>query len=139
MPRHPINCRIQLPPGIRGFRPYGVPPCRVSSIKLSFEEYESIRLIAHQKLSHAQAAALMNVSRPTATRIYNRAISTIAEAFAGGKAISIEGGAYRLDEEWFRCRKCSKLLRGTESHIRCSNCNVFSENELESLNLKNHG
>jgi predicted DNA-binding protein (UPF0251 family) len=36
----------------------------------------------------------MAVSRPTLTRIYEKARRTIAEAFVDGKAIFIAGGVY---------------------------------------------
>jgi uncharacterized protein len=39
----------------------------------------------------------MSVSRPTITRIYNKALKQIAIAFVDGKAIEIEGGNYLLD------------------------------------------
>ena len=76
----------------------------------------------------------MNVSRPTLTRIYNRALKQIAKSFVEGKVIEIEGGNYSLEKEWFRCKKCFKLIEGMENHYRCNNCKAFGENELTRMN-----
>jgi len=117
-----------------GFKPYGMPLCKFEPVYLKFEEYESIRLINYSGLSQIQAAEQMNVSRPTFTRIYNKALKQIAKSFVEGKAIEIEGGNYQLDKDWYRCKKCYKLIDGLDKHSRCKNCTRFGENELIKLN-----
>jgi predicted DNA-binding protein (UPF0251 family) len=119
---------------MKGFRPFGLPLCKIGSVQLTFEEYETIRLINYEMLDQEQAAEQMNVSRPTLTRIYNKALKTISQAFVEGKAIVIEGGDYELENEWFRCRKCHKLIEGLENHMKCENCNMFGSDELILLN-----
>jgi predicted DNA-binding protein (UPF0251 family) len=119
---------------MKGFKPFGLPLCKLESVKLTFEEYESIKLINYEMLSQEQAAEQMNVSRPTFTRIYNKALKTITKAFVEGKAIEIEGGDYELENEWFRCKKCYKLIEGIENHVKCENCQVFGTDELILLN-----
>lgn len=108
--------------------------CVSESLRLKYEEYESIRLVNYELLSQDAAAARMNISRPTFTRIYNRALKIIARAFAEGIVIEIDGGNYELDKDWYRCRKCYKLIQGIENHIKCRNCNAFGESELIKLN-----
>ena len=131
----PQKCRkVCNPPKMKGFRPFGMPLCEMDSVKLTFEEYESIKLIDYEMLSQDQAAEKMNVSRPTITRIYNKALKTIAKAFVEGKAIEIEGGSYEFEQEWFRCKKCYKLIQGIENHIKCVDCKVFGTGELINLN-----
>jgi len=131
----PQKCRkINNPPKMKGFKPFGIPSCVVESIKLKFEEYESIRLVNYIKLNQEEAAKQMNVSRPTLTRIYNNALEQIAKAFVEGKALEIEGGNYELDKEWFRCKKCYKLIEARDKHPKCKNCEAFGENELIKLN-----
>jgi Zn finger protein HypA/HybF involved in hydrogenase expression len=76
----------------------------------------------------------MNVSRPTFTRIYNIALELIAKAFVEGKAIEIEGGNYELEKDWYRCKKCYKLIEGLENHFKCKDCTAYGENELIKLN-----
>jgi uncharacterized protein len=132
----PHKCRkISNPPKMVGFKPYGMPMCKIESVILKLEEFECIRLVNYNKLQQDQAANLMNVSRPTFTRIYNRALEQIAQAFVEGKAIEIEGGNYEMDKEWYRCKKCFKLIEGLENHIKCKNCTLYGENELIKLNL----
>ena len=131
----PSKCRrICNPPKMKGFSPYGMPGCKMDPVSLKLEEYESIRLVNYDKLPHDQAAILMNVSRPTFTRIYNNALDQIAKAFIEGKAIEIEGGNYEMENEWYRCTKCFKLIEGLENHFKCKDCKVFGENELIKLN-----
>ena len=50
-------------------------------IFLLFEEYESIRLLDYEGLNQTEASEQMNVSRPTLTRIYQRARQKVAKAF----------------------------------------------------------
>jgi hypothetical protein len=58
----------------------------------------------------------------------------IAKAFVEGKAIEIQGGSFEFDKEWFRCRKCYKLIQGLENHSRCQDCSLFGDNELVKIN-----
>jgi len=126
--------KINNPPKMKGFRPFGMKDCVKASVRLKFEEYESIRLVNYEILPQDDAAKKMNISRPTFTRIYNRALKLIAEAFIEGKAIEIEGGNYKLDKDWYRCRKCYKLIEGLENHFKCKDCTVYGQNELIKLN-----
>ncbi len=126
--------KINNPPGMKGFKPFGLPYCKLEAVKLKFEEFESIRLVNYALLPQEEAAKQMNVSRPTFTRIYNRALKMIAKSFVEGKAIEIEGGNYELEKDWYRCKKCYKLIQGLENHSKCENCTAFGENELVKLN-----
>jgi predicted DNA-binding protein (UPF0251 family)/phage FluMu protein Com len=126
--------KVSNPPPMKGFKPYGLPLCETERITMSFEEFESIRLIDYDLLPQEQAAELMEVSRPTITRIYNQARKVIARAFVEGKAIEIDGGNYEFDKDWFRCNKCYKLIQGLENHIKCRKCKSFGQNELVPLN-----
>jgi uncharacterized protein len=119
---------------MKGFRPFGMPMCRFDPVLLKFEEYESIRLVNYEKLSQDKAAEKMDISRPTFTRIYNRALNQIAQSFVEGKTIVIEGGNYSLEKEWYRCKKCFRLIEGLDNHFKCKDCKAFGENELIKLN-----
>jgi len=135
MPR-PFKCRrVKSPPLMRGYKPFGIKQCHKESITLSFEEFESIRLVTYENKSQHEASTLMQVSRPTITRIYNKAIKKIAEAIVEGKLIEIDGGEYVLDDDWFRCNKCYKLIQGIHNHIQCGNCSEFNNEELTNLNI----
>jgi predicted DNA-binding protein (UPF0251 family) len=131
----PEKCRrICNPPKMEGFKPYGISKCNDSPVILKYEEYESIRLVDYDLLSQESASEQMNVSRPTFTRIYNRALKTIAKAFVEGKAIEIEGGNFQFEQNWYRCKKCFKLVQGIENHNRCEGCESYSSDELICIN-----
>lgn len=129
MARPEKNRKISQPPIMKGFKPYGIPRCKVSSIQLTLEEYESIRLVNYEMLQQKEAAVLMNVSRPTLTRIYNKALKTITKAFVEGKAIDIEGGNYEFDKEWYRCKNCHNLVEGENNQVICKTKKEFCTKE----------
>ena len=98
MPRPKRRRMMATPPAVEGFRPFGVPITDIEPIELLFEEYESIKLTDYEGLTQEQAAERMNVSRPTLTRIYEKARKTIAQSFVEGKAIIIKGGDFHSDD-----------------------------------------
>ena len=115
---------------MKGFKPFGIPRKMLDEVTLLYDEYEAIRLVDYEGLHHEKAAEQMNVSRPTLTRIYEKARKTVALALVEGKMINIEGYNVQFDREWFRCRRCYKLIGGMENHIRCKDCNTYGEDEL---------
>jgi predicted DNA-binding protein (UPF0251 family) len=125
--------RICSPPKMVGFKPYGIKTSKSGSIYLKLEEYESIRLVNYDGLAQDVAARMMNISRPTFTRIYNKALNQIAISLVEGKNIEFEGGDYVLDREWYRCKKCFRLIQGLENHLRCEGCMTFGMEELIKL------
>jgi len=134
MPRPQKSRKVCSPPIMKGLKPFGMPNCVSESVCLTFEGYESLKLLNYDNLSQEEAAELMNVSRPTLTRIYNKALKTITQAFVEGKAIEISGGSYVMDQDWYRCNKCYKLIEGLEKHVKCINCKKFGAEELIKLN-----
>ena len=125
MARPEKNRKICQPPLMKGFKPFGIPLCKIEKIKLTFEEYESIRLVTYTKLSQEEAAALMNISRPTLTRIYNKALKIIAQAFIEGKAVKIINNA--LTEKRRICAVGTTSMRVIESAVSTNHTlNEFS-------------
>ena len=125
--------KIVSPPLMTGFKPFGIPRSQLEEVVLHYDEYEAVRLLDYEGFMQEQAAERMNVSRPTLTRIYESARKTIAKAFVEGKMIVIEGGNVDFGRQWFRCRKCHKLVDGVENHIPCKNCVSFGNEELTPL------
>jgi predicted DNA-binding protein (UPF0251 family) len=62
-------------------------------VALSLAELEAIRLVDRERLSQADAAAGMGVSRQTFGRVLAAARTKVAEALVLGKALRIEGAA----------------------------------------------
>lgn len=134
MPRPKQDRKICNPPLMQGFKPFGIPPHLLSSVSLLFDEYEAIRLLDYEGMTQEQAAEKMNVSRPTLTRIYEKARKTLATAFVEGKMILIDGGNVRFEKRWFRCKRCFKLISGLENHVRCQDCKTYCNDELIPIN-----
>ena len=134
MPRPKQDRKISIPPLMKGFKPFGIPRRMLSSVSLLYDEYEAIRLLDYEGMNQDQAAVQMNVSRPTLTRIYEKARKTIAQALVEGKMIMIEGGNVQFDRAWYRCRRCYKLIGGLENLVHCKDCNTFSDEELIPIN-----
>jgi uncharacterized protein len=134
MPRPTRNRKVVNPPQMSGFKPFGMPLCELKVLELQFDEYESINLVNYQDLSQDTAAERMGISRPTFTRVYNRALKKIAKAFVEGIAIKIEGGNVEFEKQWFKCQKCFKLIDGLDKHTKCIGCNSFANKELTKIN-----
>lgn len=118
------------PPVMEGFKPFGIPISDLEPVILLYEEYEAIRLCDYECLTQEEGSVQMNISRPTFTRIYEKARRSIAKAFVEGKAIFIEGGSYKTDNFWYRCDSCMKLVISENETTRCAYCNSDSLRRL---------
>ena len=100
--------KVLNPPVIKGFKPYG-PDFQddgKAPVTLLYEEYEALRLCDYDMCNHAEAAIIMNVSRPTFTRIYASLRRKLAQAFIEGRPMVIEGGKVYFDTDWYHCFGC---------------------------------
>ncbi len=122
MPRPKQNRCVERPPMMEGFKPFGIPMHNLEPVVLLFEEYESIRLTDYEGMTQEQAAGQMKVSRPTFTRIYEKARRSIAQAFVEGKAIFFEGGNFHTDDFWYRCDRCHKVHIYQTMVKECCHC-----------------
>jgi predicted DNA-binding protein (UPF0251 family) len=115
---------------MQGFKPFGIALCDSENVVIQFDEYESLKLLNYDNLSQEEAAEKMNVSRPTLTRIYNSALKKLTQAFVEGKTIFIKGGNIEFDKDWYKCKKCFRLIEGLENHTKCEGCKRFGTEEL---------
>ena len=83
--------RICREPEYRQFQPDGIGAGE--EVNLTCDEFEIIRLVDHLRLTHEQAAKRMDISRTTATEVYESARGKLADAIVSGKALPIGGGA----------------------------------------------
>ncbi len=96
----PRKCRrISLSPVSRFYKPQGVPVRQLRVVCLKEEELEALSLADIKEMDHESAAALMNVSRSTFSRILAEARKAVATALVEGAALRIEGGHFALDNE----------------------------------------
>ena len=94
MPR-PSRCRrICREPAYESFIPQGIPS--KEEVVLTLDEYEAVRLVDLEKLTHEQCARQMDISRTTVTEIYESAREKLADSLVHGKTLRITGGNYRF-------------------------------------------
>lgn len=94
MPR-PKRCRnVCNEPEYDVFSPAGV--ASGDDIVLSVDEYEIIRLVDLEQCTHHQASLQMEISRTTATEIYNSARMKIANSIINGRNLVVLGGNYKI-------------------------------------------
>lgn len=102
MPR-PQRCRrVCSLPAQESFAPDGESQ-DLSTVVMTIDEYEVIRLMDLVGLTQEQAAAQMQVGRTTVTGIYESARHKVAEALVNGKRLLIQGGKIQLCEHAGSC------------------------------------
>jgi predicted DNA-binding protein (UPF0251 family) len=93
--------RIAGRPATPIFKPIGIPILELEEVVMTLDEFEAIRLADLDGLYQEQAAAQMNVSRATFSRIIEAAHRKLADVLVHGKALRIEGGVVRVEGQ--RC------------------------------------
>ncbi|MFA8450150.1 MAG: DUF134 domain-containing protein [Bacteroidales bacterium] len=121
---------LRLPFG-QGFGPIGLDLEGRDRVRLLLEEYEAIRLVDYLNLSHEEAAGLMDVSRPTFTRIYDKARKKMGQFLIENSVLEFSGGDVELDNEWRHCSSCRnygsqsrKCIESSDFNIVCDHCSV---------------
>ena len=131
-PRNKQYRKVLSPPVLKGFQPIGIPYDDSTVVKLLFEEYEALRLADYSGLKQQEAAKMMNISRPTFTRIYNACLKKLARAFTEGRSIVIEGGDVEFDKQWYRCNACTIVFHHPDAtHQECIACH---SDDIEHIN-----
>ncbi len=100
MARPQRSRRVCDMPSIKRFVPSPAPVSTGSApgepIILTVDEYEALRLVDHEGLTHSQCAVQMNISRTTATEICESARRKVACAIVCSRELIIEGGNWEL-------------------------------------------
>jgi len=141
MPRPVKLRRVEIIPGIKYFKPAGIPLRVLDEIRLSVEELESMRLRDIEKLEQEQCAVRMSVSRPTFQRILNSAREKIAGALLYGKAIRIEGGRFEMAHRKCKCSNGHEWLASFEeitgkNLLNCPQCNTENMEPVVTIQYK---
>jgi predicted DNA-binding protein (UPF0251 family) len=98
----------------------------LETVVLSLDELEALRLADLEGDQHEQAAAKMNISRPTFGRILEHAHKVVADALLHGKALQIEGGTVTTSRrervQCHRCRRAWEVPTMATVEFRCPRC-----------------
>ena len=96
MPRPMKWRKVCCLPESNQFGPLGAEANLENFVKMTVDEYETIRLIDLEDLTQEECAKQMNIARTTVQGIYNEARKKLAQSLVNGKVLFIEGGEYRL-------------------------------------------
>ncbi len=112
MPR-PCKCRrIAREYGIGFFGPKGIPMRELERVVLTHDELEALRLVDMEGMYQEDAASMMEISRPTLSRLLEVARKKIVSAVIDGKGIEVGGGNFLVETtasgSQGRCRRRDK-------------------------------
>ncbi|MFA8343980.1 MAG: DUF134 domain-containing protein [Rhodothermaceae bacterium] len=124
MPRPAKNRLVNSPPVYCDFKPCGTRGRDLGKVDLSIDEFEAIRLADLEGMDHETAAASMNISRPTFSRLIEKARRKIAEFLMEGKHLKINGGNIHFKKNIFKCNSCGEISRQCmrKEFTDCPNC-----------------
>ncbi|GAB1536070.1 DUF134 domain-containing protein [Geovibrio sp. ADMFC3] len=125
MPR-PLKPRtIGVVPEICHFKPRGVPAKKLKTVGITLDEFEAIRLADYEGLSHEEAAVLMNVSRPTFSRLVEKARVKVAGFLVNGSQLVIDGGNIEFDPDR-ACVRCKENMPEKRMERRKRACGIIT-------------
>ena len=139
MPRPKSNRIVHEPPIFTDFKPIGVRGVSSDQVLLNLDEFEAFRLADHLGLSHEEAAEEMEISRPTFTRLIEKARKKIADFIINGKILNIDGGNIHFRNNIIRCQSCGHMFKTkfSDTITECPACN--SKNLLNLAGGFGHG
>jgi predicted DNA-binding protein (UPF0251 family) len=139
MPRPKNNRIVHEPPVFTDFKPVGVKGISLEQVQLSLDEFEAFRLADHIGLSHEEAASEMEISRPTFTRLIEKARKKLASFIIEGKFLNIDGGNIHFRSNLIKCQGCGHMFKTkfTDTVTECPACH--SKNLLNLAGGFGHG
>lgn len=139
MARPKNNRVVHEPPLFSDFKPLGVKGKDLEQLLFSLDEFEAIRLADYMGMSQEEAAKEMEISRPTFTRLIEKARKKLSEFIIQGKMLSIEGGNVHFRNNILKCQSCGNMHRTKfENEIKkCVECK--SENLTNLAGGFGHG
>lgn len=134
MPRLKLMRQMNDLPIIKGFRPIWMKANYRQAVVMNLDEYEVLRLIDYEGKIHKQVAGMMQVSRPTVTRIYESARKKLSTALVEGRSLLIEGGEIEINEQHYLCEDCQHRITMQPSEDRPGICPACGSARIISLN-----
>lgn len=94
-----------------------------STVIMRLDEFEVIRLVDKNGYDHAKAAEIMGISRPTVTKLLNKARGKLSELIIDGKTLIITGGSILFSEDVYCCKICKRpFKRESNEPLICPIC-----------------
>ena len=139
MSRPKNNRIVHEPPIFTDFKPIGVRGVSLEQVIMSLDEYEAFRLADHMGLSHEEAAEEMEISRPTFSRLIEKARTKIADFIITGKILNIDGGNVHFRNNIIKCQSCGQMFKTkfSDEITECPACH--SQNLLNLAGGFGHG
>jgi predicted DNA-binding protein (UPF0251 family) len=137
MPRPQKRRNIGKPPHAWSFKPVGIPASELETEIMTVDEYEAIRLADYEKMDHLEASEKMGISRPTFSRLIEKARNKVSIALVEGKAIRIQGGNIDFEHTFYQCLRCGRVYKrcslenGEEAY--CPGCGSPEFREMNTL------
>ena len=127
------------PPLHTEFKPIGVQRSGLELLPLGLDEFEAIRLADYLGMEHTEAAAEMEISRSTFTRLIDKARKKISCFLIEGKHLQIEGGNIHFRGNRIRCHDCGHMFNiAFEANVdNCPGCG--SKNLIDLAGGFGHG
>lgn len=98
--------RVCSLPNVNKFGPINPINTNEDCIIMTVEQFEAIRLIDLEGLTQQESSELMGVGRSTLQRIYEVAREKLADALVNGKTLKIQGGHYKICDEFEEMEQC---------------------------------
>lgn len=118
MPRPRKQRRVCVLPEVNTFGPINDSKNIEEYVYMTVEEYETIRLMDLEKLNQEESANLMGVARSTIQRIYEDARKKLADSIVNGKILKIEGGDFKVCNEFEDIKQCENCICHRHRHGR---------------------
>lgn len=135
MPRRQRKRKVFLPPYKRSWNSNNINT--QETIFLNYDEYEAIKLLDYENMKQEEVAKLMDVSRPTLTRIYESARRKMANALVKNTHIEISGGNVEVHESWHFCHNCHITFNLYDGPVFCPLCKQSDNISKRSEQIKN--
>ncbi len=115
---------IHQPPNFKNFKPSGITRKMLKTLNITVDEYEALRLADYEGMEHLEASEKMTISRPTFTRLIEKARHKIAKAIIEGLELVVEGGNIEFENTLRRCRDCGdeQISPYSEDIADCPEC-----------------
>ena len=130
---------IKEPPLLDLFKPVGTSMKTAKKVIMTLDELEALRFADYRQLEHLEASKRMNISRPTFTRLINKARHKLSLVLLEGCVLKIEGGNVEFRGTVHKCQDCGESSKqSVEAPLEdCPECGSTNTENLAERHLEN--